>query len=349
MEPVSALLYDGRSANRHRVAIAVEGGVLHVAGEGIEDEAIAIELLERASADSFDDHCRLRHKGREGWTLMIPLPLSDELEAALPSASRYGGIVDRIGVGRAAGVFLALTVAFLAVGYGAPQWLAPFVPASWERNVGTALVGDFGDLRCRSDEADAVLMKMVARLDEGQDDQGLPIKVAIIDLGEFNAAALPGGNIVLFRGALRKSVSGDLIAGVVAHEISHVRERHVAESLIREFGIGALVRLFAGDIGARAQDLVGLSYTRDNEREADAGAIEMLERANISPDAIGDWFEDTGDFGGGATEFLESHPANAERADRYHEAVVEDRDYDLAFSEEDLAILRRACDAKDKD
>lgn len=344
-----ALLYDGQSADRHKVVVVLENGQLLLSGETIPRERIDIGQLERASADTFDDHCRLRHMERDGWTLMIPLPLPEALEAALPKAGRYGGIVDRVGVAWATGAFLVVTLAFLAVGYGAPQWLAPYVPASWERNVGSALVGDFGDLRCRSPEADQVLMTMVERLDEGQSDKGLPIRVSIINLGEFNAAALPGGNIVIFRGALGKDMDGDLLAGVVAHEIAHVRERHVAESLIREFGIGALIRLFAGDIGARAQDLVGLSYTRDNEHEADKGAIAMLDRANITPDPIGDWFDKWADGGEIAGGFLDSHPANAERAQLYHDAEVEGRNYKPAFSAADLAILRRACAPKDKE
>ena len=55
----------------------------------------------------------------------------------------------------------------------------------------------------------------------------------------FNAAALPGGYIVVFKPAITET-NPDALAGVLAHEVAHVRRRHVAEALIREFGIGAI-------------------------------------------------------------------------------------------------------------
>ena len=77
----------------------------------------------------------------------------------------------------------------------------------------------------------------------------------------FNAAALPGGYIVVFKPAITET-NPDALAGVLAHEVAHVRRRHVTEALIRELGIGALVRMFAGNIGANAEQIVSLSYTR---------------------------------------------------------------------------------------
>ena len=71
----------------------------------------------------------------------------------------------------------------------------------------------------------------------------------------------------------------EALAGVLAHEVAHVRRRHVTEALIRELGIGALIRLFAGNVGANAEQIVSLSYTRENEAQADSDAIAMLRRA----------------------------------------------------------------------
>ena len=114
--------------------------------------------------------------------------------------------------------------------------------------------------------------------------------MTLIDVGIFNAAALPGGQIVIFDGALAEAENPDAMAGILAHEIAHVRRRHVTQALIRELGIGALIRLFAGDIGANAQQLVSLSYTRANEYEADGDAIAALARAKIDPRPTGELF-----------------------------------------------------------
>ena len=107
----------------------------------------------------------------------------------------------------------------------------------------------------------------------------------------------------------------------MAHEIAHVRRRHVTEALIRELGIGALIRLFAGDIGANAQQIVSLSYSRDNEAEADADAIAMLKRAGISPKPTAELFEqfaeEQGEGSSYSAEFLQSHPLSGGRAERF--------------------------------
>jgi predicted Zn-dependent protease len=97
-----------------------------------------------------------------------------------------------------------------------------------------------------------------------------------------------------------------------------VRRRHVAEALIREFGIGALIRLFAGDIGANAEQLVALSYTRANEAQADADAIAMLRRAGISPRPTAALFQRLQKQAPAySAEFLQSHPLSGRRAQRF--------------------------------
>ncbi len=102
------------------------------------------------------------------------------------------------------------------------------------------------------------------------------------------------------------------MAGVLAHEIAHVRRRHVTQALIRELGIGALIRLFAGGVGANAEQLVSLSYTRANEAEADADAIAALDRANIDPRPTAALFQQARTSRTATldtVEWLNSHPA----------------------------------------
>ena len=99
----------------------------------------------------------------------------------------------------------------------------------------------------------------------------------------FNAAALPGGHIVVFKDAITETYEPDELAGIVAHEIAHVRRRHVTEALIRELGIGALIRLVRRRYRRQCRADRGASYTREAETEADADAIAMLRRAGISP------------------------------------------------------------------
>ena len=305
-------------------------------------------LSELGVADE-DKRCLvLSRKDRPGWRLIIDQPVDAALRDKLPRPSRYGSWIDRVGLAKASAILAAVAAGVLVVGYAAPAWLAPFVPESWERNLGTAIVGDFGDNACRDPAANRALALMAKRIEPRAPGRA-PITMTLIDVGIFNAAALPGGQIVIFDGALRETTNPDAMAGVLAHEIAHVRRRHVTQALIRELGIGALIRLFAGDIGANAQQLVSLSYTRANEREADGDAIVALSRAKIDPRPTAELFRqldqnDGQDFA--AVEFLDSHPATGDRANRFAAAYRNGAGYTPVISAADYKAMRSACPIK---
>jgi beta-barrel assembly-enhancing protease len=338
---VRAVLYDGVTADRHEVDVEIDGDALRV---GLD----VVPLSELSIADEDRERLILSNKDRPGWRLIIGQPVDAEFRSRLPRPSRYGSWIDRVGLAKASAVLAAVAAGVLAVGYTAPAWLAPLVPESWERNLGTAIVGDFGDNACRDPAAARALARMAARIEPAAPERA-PITMTLIDVGIFNAAALPGGQIVIFDGALRETENPDAMAGVLAHEIAHVRRRHVTQALIRELGIGALIRLFAGDIGANAQQLVSLSYTRANEREADGDAIAALARAKIDPRPTAELFrqldqDDGEDFA--AVEFLDSHPASGGRAQRFAEAYRKGAGYTPVISAADYKAMRTACPAK---
>ena len=336
-----AVLYDGVTADRHEVEVEVDGDVLRVGPDSVALAGLAV-------ADE-DQRCLiLSHKERHGWRLIVDQPADPEFRARLPKASRYGSWIDRAGLAKASLALAAVAAGVLVIGYTAPAWIAPFVPESWERNLGTALVGDFGDNACRDPAAAKALMAMATRIEPASRGRP-PITMTLIDVGIFNAAALPGGQIVIFDGALEETKNPDAMAGILAHEIAHVRRRHVTQALIRELGIGALIRLFAGDIGANAQQLVSLSYTRGNEREADSDAIDALARARIDPRPTGELFRQLGKDDGGdfaAVEFLNSHPASGDRAKRFAAAYRPGAGYTTSVSAADYKAMRTACPHK---
>jgi predicted Zn-dependent protease len=138
------------------------------------------------------------------------------------------------------------------------------------------------------------------------------------------------------------------MAGVLAHEIAHVRRRHVTQALIRELGIGALIRLFAGGVGANAEQLVSLSYTRANEAEADADAIAALKRANIDPRPTAALFsrldKEDGDFD--KVEWLNSHPRSKQRARLFAASYQPGRAYQPSLPSADYRVIRQTCTAK---
>jgi Zn-dependent protease with chaperone function len=286
---------------------------------------------------------RLARTDLPGWRLILPLDTESSLSPLLGRRERYGRWIDRIGLVPALVAGALITASVVGIGYVAPHWIAPHVPMSWERNVGGAIVGDFGNLRCRDAKGQAALEALVERVAPGATKGPDGIKVAALNVPVFNAAALPGGYIVVFKPAITESDS-EALAGVLAHEVAHVRRRHVTEALIRELGIGALIRMFAGNLGANAEQIVSLSYTRANEAQADSDAIVMLKRANVDPRPTAELFnrlaKETPEF---SAAFLRSHPLSRARAQRFAASFNARARYTPALSRDQNDALFDVC------
>ncbi len=152
-----------------------------------------------------------------------------------------------------------------------------------------------------------------------------------------NAFALPGGYMGLHLGLIAATQTRAELASVLAHELSHVTQRHIARNMNRQNGmapwvLGALVLgMLAASKGAdNAQGanaaIVGsqalaaqsqLNYSRDMEREADRIGFAVLGEAGFSPQGFVDMFAVLQQSGrlsdAGAFPYLRSHPLTTER------------------------------------
>ncbi|MFU8815165.1 MAG: M48 family metalloprotease, partial [Pseudomonadales bacterium] len=128
----------------------------------------------------------------------------------------------------------------------------------------------------------------------GSERPDLPWRFGVIDSADVNAFAAPGGYVLITR-ALYASLSDEAeLAGVLAHEIAHVVERHHVElmrsSLALQFGIEVLEREFLRDREALVRRLVGTGaelfarrLDQDAEFEADRHGVVLAARAGYSP------------------------------------------------------------------
>ncbi|WP_308917678.1 M48 family metallopeptidase [Jannaschia sp. LMIT008] len=147
--------------------------------------------------------------------------------------------------------------------------------------------------------------------------------------GTPNAFALPGGTVVVTDGlvdALRDDP--DALAGVIAHELAHVRERHGLHGLYRALGIYAMLSLLVGDPGPvldslllEGNTLLQLAGTRAAERDADAGAVPILRAAGYDPDGLARFLDDIADRYGDGGGWWSTHPASSERARDLRDAI----------------------------
>lgn len=126
--------------------------------------------------------------------------------------------------------------------------------------------------------------------------QPFKYKFFIVNDPSMNAFAVPGGYIFIHTGMIRMAEREGELAGVVAHEISHVSCRHMSKMMEKSRSvtiaslIGALASVFLGGIGqpllvgamAAGQSAM-LKYSRDNEAEADAAGFKLMLKAGYNP------------------------------------------------------------------
>lgn len=338
--------YDGQSALRHEGLLCWQGGgrlvLRHAQAEGIDFGADELMFREERPGERI-----YSLQGMSQFRLLLRGKAPPEIEALLPSSARYGKLIDRFGLSKAAVAFAAASAVAIVVAMTAPTWLGPMIPSSWERRMGEAMVGDFGNRICHTGAGDAALAKLAAELDPG----GEPIKVGVANLGIVNAVALPGGQVLLFDGLVQDAESPDELAGVLAHEIGHVRERHVMSAILRQFGISVLAAGAGSGLGESVLGIAALGYSREAEIEADGFARARMDHAHISPAGAAGFFErlrkEAGDEPGWAG-WMQSHPATADRARAFRNAVRKGGGYTPALSEQDFAAISAMC-AEDKE
>lgn len=340
-ETAPADLFDGVSAVRHPVSLCWQAAGLAVVQADGATELVPDELL------TFNEHRGDRlvygHRERSGWRLMVRVDAPAWLLERMPRGGRYGGWIDRVGLLRASLVLGAISAVAVAAIMTAPSWLGPMVPESWERRIGTAMVGDLGAYTCSTPESDAALAALVRQVDQGK----APITVQIAKIDMVNAVALPGGRILIFDKLLQEAKSPDEVAGVLAHEVGHVRKRHVMQALLRQFGLSILLSGANSDLGGTVGGLATMGYSRKAEREADAWSRMQLASADISPAATAAFFGRLRKIdptsGNKQLSYLNSHPDSGEREQAFKAAVKPGKTYRPALTPAQFTALRGAC------
>ncbi len=165
-----------------------------------------------------------------------------------------------------------------------------------------------------------------------------PYSFSVANYREINAFALPGGPVWVHRGAMQAATSEAQLAGVLAHEIAHISQRHAADKITKSLVANGLLGLLGAVLGndnngariaqAGARVLAGsymLKFSRDDEREADTVGATIMRRAGWDPRGMIE-FMDTlrrtqGSDPGRVQVFLSSHPAPGERASRLRSTV----------------------------
>ena len=201
-------------------------------------------------------------------------------------------------------VFAALgTVVIVASLYlwGIPSlssWAAWRVPVSWEESLGRSVVESLTPVPRRCSAPVPFLQKIADTLSASLAEPTYKYRIIVMDAPEVNAFAAPGGSIVVFRGLLEKAQSTEEVAGILAHEMQHIRLRHSTRMFLEQVSLGLLLAVVMGDagsavkIGKEGAGLLGtLHYGRQFEEQADAEGMRLLLAAGINPAGFISFFE----------------------------------------------------------
>lgn len=186
------------------------------------------------------------------------------------------------------------------------------------------------------DDADieTYLNQLGGRLASVSADPGFGFQFFAINDPSINAFAMPGGYIGVHTGLILSAQTESELAGVMAHEISHVTQRHIARQVFqsRQVGMASMLAMGLALLAARSNAQLAtatiataqagaissqLAFSRDFEREADRLGFDTLRKAGFDVRGMSDFFkrlqQATRLYENNATAYLRTHPLTSER------------------------------------
>ncbi len=223
--------------------------------------------------------------------------------------------------------FLAL-VLVLVGGY---FWVLPFaaermallLPLEVDKQLGKASYGSIM-LGLPEDTARSAVLQRFG--DKLQLSEKFDLRFHLVESEQVNAFAMPGGDIVVFSGIVDGMDHPEQLAALLAHEATHVDERHSTRMMVRQMAGYLFLSLLLGDVNAvvalvaeNADNLRNLSYSRGLETDADAHGMERMEAAGVDPHGMVQLLELLEKESADMPEemaFLSSHPLTTHRIEQ---------------------------------
>jgi beta-barrel assembly-enhancing protease len=190
---------------------------------------------------------------------------------------------------------------------------------------------------CNAPKVDAYLTQLGMRLAQKLPTGGVqyPFEFHCVNDKAINAFALPGGYVFVNRGAIEAADNEAQLAGVMAHELSHVALRHgtnqATKAMLAQTGLGIFGAVFGDSAGGALLTTLGnftaggvlLRYSRTAESQADVMGTQVLYDSGYDPRAMAQFFEklEAETKGKNPPEFFSDHPNPEHRVGRVDEEV----------------------------
>lgn len=207
---------------------------------------------------------------------------------------------------------------------------------------------------------------LVQRVVKAKRPMPFRVQSAVVANPILNAFAIPGGFIYIFTGLIQEVTSESQLVGVIAHELAHVSQRHVASRIEKQgkvallSTVGVLAGAFLGMTGgsgsgkaaqaimAGSQGLATaamLQYSQDDENEADHVGLNSLVKAGYNPQGMPQTFEIMlknrwFDNGSEMPTYLATHPGLSERISYLNDRIKRMPEVFLTRKDDNTTLIR---------
>lgn len=340
MQEFDARRYQAGAVDGESVKIGIDSGVVQVKNNGGPPEFLPLADLDLKLGGQNGNRVVLSSKSGQETFFIENVKFLDQLAAAASSADERlsaqitharkqmrqaplheakwwlvtAGLVTAIAASIFAGVDLAVGIA------------EKHIPPSLEAQLGKISIdSEKTEKKLEQKSAEYKRVKTIAdKLLSNYKDNPYTFSFYIRPSDEINAYALPGGNIVVNERLVKEAKEDDELAGVLGHEIGHVKKRHSLKAALRSAGIWVCISFIMGapskdqlNLIATMINLEDLQFSRHQETEADEVSVDLTAAAGYRPDGIISFFQKIEKedplSNGKALSMLSTHPMPAER------------------------------------
>lgn len=323
----SAYWYDGKTSDQIAVNVLLEdSGLIWFTYQGVDYRFNRSEfkVAPRIGSSPFFvdliDGSRLEIPYSKEVTDVIVIDTPHRLIHALESNLRYILL----------SVVISVAILALTVVYGIPsaaKYIAFALPTDIEKHMGSDTLDLLDKTMLGPSELSAsrqrqLLSYFKSTIDQFDRSEDFNIQFRSSEQMGPNAFALPSGTIVFTDEIVKLADDDRELVAVLAHEIGHVKGRHILRHVLQDSVFGLMVVILTGDLSSVSAMVVSmpvilaqLKYSRQFETESDEYAKQFLKQRDIDPVFLAELFKKLQDLNGESEigNFLSSHPLTAER------------------------------------
>ena len=347
--------YDGKTATPHNVTIHATGSFIEILDQN--ETQIArwkvsdIKIIDKPTPPipgklgyAKQPHARLLMEDGKAWKYITTKIKSENKPFTLPTSIPALIAFAVIAAGVLAFSFLGLPRLMENAAYLIPDQTAKAIG----KNITDSMISSYRV--CNAPKGEAALQKLVNKISK-HTSRDIIYNVRIVDETSVpNAFAAPGGYIILYKAVLDNASGPDDVAGVLAHEMSHVDLYHSAKSLVRNVGFSAMLAMMLGDASVvKVAGMINqLHFSREDETAADEHAVKLLEKADIDPKGLSNFFESVLKIQGnvdvaGLLGYLSTHPETQERIENINKNRQKGLNYQPSLDQNDWQDLKNIC------